>query len=412
MQTLADKLRPSSIDDIVGQSHILGNGKVLRRVVETGNIPNMILFGPPGVGKTTLANIVANVIKKKLFKLNGTTASVKDIQEIAKELNTIEGYNGIVLYLDEIHAFSKQRQNSILSYLESGEITLIASTTENPYHSINTAILSRCMVFEFKSINNQDIIKRLKICINDACHIGRAITYNDDVLNFIANISKGDLRKAIGILEIIFNSYPVGSLNIDVSMVENLLQETLVIDESKYYDWVSMLQKSIRGSDENASILALAALLKAGKMEETIRRLLVIASEDCGLAMGGMYSTFFALINAAKMVGMPEAQIILSHAVILLATSPKSNSAYIAIKSAMDDIETINIGEIQPYLRDGHYSGAKSLGIKGYKYPHDYPNNYVEQEYMTSNLKERRYYEYGNNKYETAIREYWGKIKK
>ena len=399
MQTLADKLRPSSIDDIVGQSHILGKGKVLRRVVETGNIPNMILFGPPGVGKTTLANIVANVSKKKLFKLNGTTASVKDIQEIAKELNTIEGYNGIVLYLDEIHAFSKQRQNSILSYLESGEITLIASTTENPYHSINTAILSRCMVFEFKPIDNQDIIKRLKVCIDSVCHLGRTITYDNNVLNFIANISKGDLRKAIGILEVIFNSYPVGNLNINVSMVEDLLQETLVMDESKYYDWISMLQKSIRGSDENASILALAALLKAGKMEETIRRLLVIASEDCGLAMGGMF-------------GMPEAQIILSHAVILLATSPKSNSAYKAIKSAMNDIETINIGDIQPYLRDAHYSSAEKLGIQGYKYPHDYPNNFVEQEYMPKNLKGKIYYEYGTNKYETAIREYWNKIKK
>ena len=184
------------------------------------------------------------------------------------------------------------------------------------------------------------------------------------------------------------------------------------MDESKYYDWVSMLQKSIRGSDANASILALATLLKAGKMDETIRRLLVIASEDCGLAMGGMYSTFFSLINAAKMVGMPEAQIILSHAVILLATSPKSNSAYKAIKSAMNDIETINIGDIQPYLRDAHYNGAEKLGIQGYKYPHDYPNNFVEQEYMPKNLKGRIYYEYGTNKYETAIREYWNKIKK
>lgn len=411
MQTLADKLRPSSIDDIVGQSHILGKGKVLRRVIETGNIPNMILFGPPGVGKTTLANIIANTSKKKLFKLNGTTASVKDIQDIAKELNTIECYNGIVLYLDEIHAFSKQRQNSILSYLESGEITLIASTTENPYHSINTAILSRCMVFEFKPICNQDIIKRLKICITSECHLGRSITYDNDVLNFISNISKGDLRKAISILEIIFNSYPVGNINIDISMVEDLLQETLVMDESKYYDWISMLQKSIRGSDPDASVLALATLLKAGKMDETIRRLLVIASEDCGLAMGGMYSTFFSLINAAKMVGMPEAQIILSHAVILLATSPKSNSAYKAIKSAMNDIETLNIGDIQPYLRDGHYKGAEKLGIKGYKYPHDYPNSFVKQDYMPSNLKGRVYYQYGNNKFENAMKDYWCKIK-
>lgn len=412
MQTLADKFRPTSIDDIVGQSHILGKGKVLRRLVENRNISNMILFGPPGVGKTTLANIIATVSNKKLFKLNGTTASVKDIQDIAKALNTLEGYGGIVLYLDEIHAFSKQRQNSILSYLESGEITLIASTTENPYHSINSAILSRCMIFEFKPISSTDIIKRLKICVGKACDSWRTITYDDNALEYIANISKGDLRKAIGILELIINSYPIEKLHIDISMVEDVSQRTLVMDESKYYDWVSMLQKSIRGSDVDASLLALCALLKAGKMEETIRRLLVIASEDCGLALGGMYSTFFSLINASKMVGMPEAQIILSHAVILLATSPKSNSAYKAIKMAMNDLENVNIGEIQPYLKDGHYSGAEKLGVKGYKYPHDYPNNYVEQEYMPENLKGRVYYEYGNNKYENSIKEYWKKIKR
>lgn len=411
MQTLADKFRPKCIDDIVGQEHILGEGKVLRRLIENKIANNLILFGPPGIGKTTIATLLAQASKKKLFKLNGTTASVKDIQEIAKTLDTLEGYNGVVLYFDEIHAFSKSRQSSILSYLETGEITLIASTTENPYHFIHPAILSRCMVFELKPISNDDIIKRLKVCINKANDSLRRVSCDDDALKYIANISNGDLRKAIGILELIINSSIIEELHIDVDIVKEVSQKNISMNKSDYYDWISMLQKSIRGSNVDSSLLALAYLLKNGFLEDVIRRLLVVLSEDIGLAMGSMYSTAFSLLNAAKMVGMPEAQIILSHAVILLATSPKSNSAYTAIKAAMDDIENINIGDIQPYLRDSHYSGAEKLGIRGYKYPHDYPNNYVNQEYMPENLKGRVYYYPGNNKYENAIKEYWEKIK-
>ncbi|MBQ6820355.1 MAG: AAA family ATPase, partial [Clostridium sp.] len=370
------------------------------------------LFGNPGIGKTTIANLIANSCNKKLFKLNGTTASVKDIQEIAKTLDTLEGYNGVVLYFDEIHAFSKNRQSSILSYLESGQITLIASTTENPYHYIHPAILSRAMIFELKPISNEDIVNRLKYCIDKSTNLLKSISYDEKALEYIANISKGDLRKAIGILELVLNSDINAEIYIDIKKVEEATQKSLVMDESKYYDWVSMLQKSIRGSDVDASILALASLLKGGYFEEVIRRLLVIASEDCGLGLASMYSSFFSLINAAKMVGMPEAQIILSHAVIILATSPKSNSAYTAIKEAMLDVDNINIGDIQPYLRDNHYSGAEKLGVNGYKYPHSYPNNYVKQEYMPEKLKGREYYRYGNNKYEISIKEYWDKIKK
>ena len=411
MQTLADKFRPKSLDDIVGQEHILGKGKVIRRLIENKNVNNLILFGPPGIGKTTIAQLLANSSNKKLFKLNGTTASVKDIQEIAKTLDTLDGYNGIVLYFDEIHAFSKNRQSSILSYLETGEITLIASTTENPYHSIHPAILSRCMIFELKPISNEDIVKRLKVCIDKASDSWRSISYNDDALEYIANISNGDLRKSIGILELIINSYIVEELHIDVDIVKEVSQKNIVMDKSQYYDCISMLQKAIRGSDENASLLALAMLIKGGvQLEEIIRRLLVIASEDC-FGIGNVYSTFYCLTQSAKQVGLPEAQIILSHAVILLATSPKSNSAYKAIKLAMDDVENINIGDIQPYLRDSHYSGAEKLGRTGYKYPHDYPNNYVKQEYMPENLKGRVYYKPGNNKYENSIKEYWKKIK-
>ena len=218
MQTLADKFRPTCIDDIVGQEHILGKGKVLRRLIENKNVSNLILFGNPGIGKTTIANLIAKSSNKKLFKLNGTTASVKDIQEIAKTLDTLEGYNGVVVYLDEIHAFSKNRQSSILSYLETGQITLIASTTENPYHSVHPAILSRCMVFELKPISNEYIIKRLKVCVNKASDSWRTISCDDDALEYIANISNGDLRKAISILELIINSYLIEELHIDVGL--------------------------------------------------------------------------------------------------------------------------------------------------------------------------------------------------
>lgn len=412
MQTLADKFRPTHIDDIVGQEHILGKGKVLRRLIENKIANNLILFGPPGIGKTTIATMVAQASQKKLFKLNGTTASVKDIQEIAKTLDTLEGYNGVVVYLDEIHAFSKNRQSAILSYLETGQITLIASTTENPYHSIHPAILSRCMIFELKPINNEDIIKRLKTCINKASDSWRVVSCEDDALEYIANISDGDLRKAISILEIIINSHLVEELHIDIAMVKEVSQKNISMSKSDYYDWISMLQKSLRGSQPDAALIALAKLIKNGFFEETIRRIFIIASEDIGLGMGNMYATVASLLNAAKIVGLPEASIILSHAVILLATSPKSNSAYTAIKAAMDDVENVNIGDIQPYLRDAHYSGAEKLGRTGYKYPHDYPNNYVEQEYMPENLKGRVYYIPGNNKYENAIKKYWDEIKK
>ena len=412
MQTLADKFRPTCIDDIVGQEHILGKGKVLRRLIENKNVSNLILFGNPGIGKTTIANLIAKSSNKKLFKLNGTTASVKDIQEIAKTLDTLEGYNGVVVYLDEIHAFSKNRQSSILSYLETGQITLIASTTENPYHSIHPAILSRCMVFELKPISNEYIIKRLKVCVNKASDSWRTISCDDDALEYIANISNGDLRKAISILELIINSYLIEELHIDVGIVKEVSQKNIVMDESQYYDCISMLQKSIRGSDVDASLLALAMLLSGGvNIEKIIRRLLVIASEDC-FGIGNVYSTFYCLTQGAKQVGGEECYILLSHAVILLATAPKSNSAYKAIKLAMEDVKNINIGDIQPYLRDAHYKGAEKLGRVGYKYPHDYPNNYVEQEYMPENLKGRTYYHPGNNKYENAIKEYWDKIKK
>ena len=412
MRPLADKIRPKTLDTVVGQKHLIGNNKILRRIIEKKEIPNMIFFGPSGVGKTTISNIIVNQTDKKLFKLNATTASLKDIEDITKNLDNLYGYNGVVLYLDEIQNFNKRQQQSLLSYIENGQITLIASTTENPYFSVYSALISRCLIFEFKPLNSDDIFLGLKNTINSLNEQESLnISYDIDALKKISILSKGDLRKAINILDVLIKSNLRHNIHIDLTSVLELNTESFFMDQSKYYDYISMLQKSIRGSDTDASILALSVLLKTGHFDDIIRRLLVIASEDCGLAMGNMYSSFFSLINAAKMVGMPEAKIILAHAVILLSTSPKSNSAYVAISKAFNDIEKKDIGPVLNHLRDCHYEGSKKLGITGYKYPHDYPNHYVKQDYMPDNLKGTTYYTPCDNKYENSLKEYWSKIK-
>lgn len=412
MRPLADKIRPKTLDNVVGQKHLIGNNKILRRIIEKKEIPNMIFFGPSGVGKTTISNIIVNQTDKKLFKLNATTASLKDIEDITKNLDNLYGYNGVVLYLDEIQNFNKRQQQSLLSYIENGQITLIASTTENPYFSVYSALISRCLIFEFKPLNSDDIFLGLKNTINSLNEQESLnISYDIGALKKISILSKGDLRKAINILDVLIKSNLRHNIHIDLTSVLELNTESFFMDQSKYYDYISMLQKSIRGSDTDASILALSVLLKTGHFDDIIRRLLVIASEDCGLAMGNMYSSFFSLINAAKMVGMPEAKIILAHAVILLSTSPKSNSAYVAISKAFNDIEKKDIGPVLNHLRDCHYEGSKKLGITGYKYPHDYPNHYVKQDYMPDNLKGTTYYTPCDNKYENSLKEYWSKIK-
>ena len=412
MRPLADEIRPKTLDNVVGQKHLIGNNKILRRIIEKKEIPNMIFFGPSGVGKTTISNIIVNQTDKKLFKLNATTASLKDIEDITKNLDNLYGYNGVVLYLDEIQNFNKRQQQSLLSYIENGQITLIASTTENPYFSVYSALISRCLIFEFKPLNSDDIFLGLKNTINSLNEQESLnISYDIDALKKISILSKGDLRKAINILDVLIKSNLRHNIHIDLTSVLELNTESFFMDQSKYYDYISMLQKSIRGSDTDASILALSVLLKTGHFDDIIRRLLVIASEDCGLAMGNMYSSFFSLINAAKMVGMPEAKIILAHAVILLSTSPKSNSAYVAISKAFNDIEKKDIGPVLNHLRDCHYEGSKKLGITGYKYPHDYPNHYVKQDYMPDNLKGTTYYTPCDNKYENSLKEYWSKIK-
>lgn len=408
---LADKIRPKDINEVFGQKHLLGENKVLRNIIESKSIPNMIFHGPPGVGKTTVANLISDVIDKKLYKLNATTASIKDIQEIIKDLDSLLTYKGVVLYLDEIQNFNKRQQQSLLQFLEDGRITLIASTTENPYFSIYNAILSRCLVFEFKPLNVEDIKEGLIRAIHILKNEGKNIEYEEEVLKYIAEISHGDLRKALNILELGILASSDDKIVLDGKYIESLGQESLKFGQSDYYDWVSMFQKSIRGSCPDAAVLSLGVLLKAGKLEDVCRRLLVIASEDIGLAMGNSYGTIYGLVSAAKMVGMPEARIILSHATIYLATLPKSNSACLAIDKAMKDIDTKDIGEVPIHLRDAHYAGAEKLGIKGYKYPHDYPNHYVEQQYMPDNLLGVQYYKPGDNKYEKALENYWKKIK-
>ena len=326
-----------------------------------------------------------------------------NIQEIAKTLDTLEGYNGVVVYLDEIHAFSKNRQSSILSYLETGQITLIASTTENPYHSIHPAILSRCMVFELKPISNEDIIKRLKVCINKASDSWRNISYDDDALKYIANISNGDLRKAISILELIINSYLTEELHIDVDIVKEVSQKNIVMDESQYYDCISMLQKSIRGSDADASVYYLGRLIHSGDFESIYRRLSVIAYEDIGLANPSMGPKVSAAISACERLGMPELIIPLSSIVIELALSPKSNSAYLAIDKVMKDIENGCAYSVPKHINSTAF---------GYKYPHDYKDGFVVQQYLPDELVNRKYYvPKTTSKYELLLKEMYEKRK-
>ena len=354
LKPLADKIRPANLKDVVGQEHILGEGKIINRIVNSNNITSMIFYGPPGVGKTTVANIIANTANKSFYKLNATTASIKDVQEIIGELNTIENINGILLYLDEIQNFNKKQQQSILEFMENGRITLIASTTENPYHYVYKAILSRALVFEFKSLKEEHIIKALKRALgNTERDIGEGIISTDEeALNYIAMACNGDLRKALNILEVSILSTPrdiEGKINItkeiikECSGVKNLNYDK---NGDSHYDILSAFQKSIRGSDVDASIHYLARLIKSEDLISICRRLLVIVAEDIGLAYPNAMPIVKACVDSAMQLGFPEAKIPLAEAVILLASSPKSNSAYKAIDKALIDLDNKNIGDI------------------------------------------------------------------
>lgn len=414
---LADRIRPASIDEVAGQSHLLGKNMPLRRIIDSGRIPNMIFYGSSGIGKTTVARIIADQTNLMLHKLNGTQASVSDIKDVIAQTETIDGCEGILLYIDEIQYLNKKQQQSLLEFIENGKITLIASTTENPYFYIYNAIISRSTIFEFHPLSPDELVPVIERAFRLAAEYdGLEFKIEDGVVKHIASGCAGDVRKAITAAELcILAGEPfAGGVMISLKCAESLTQRSNMRydrDGDMHYDILSAFQKSIRGSDENAALHYLARLVEAGDIISTSRRLLVIASEDIGLAYPQAISIVKSCVDSAMQLGLPEARIPLAQAVILLCTSPKSNSAIDAIDGAIKDIKKGNIGEIPKHLKDGHYEGAEKLGnANNYKYPHSYKNSYVNQQYLPDILKDKIYYRFGENKQEQAAKQYRIKI--
>ena len=415
---LADRVRPTTIDEVAGQKHLLGDGKILRRIIESKNIPNLIFYGPSGVGKTTVAKIIAGTCNKKLCYLNATTASTADIKEIIGTIGTIESAGGILLYLDEIQYFNKKQQQILLSFIETGDITLIASTTENPYFYVYNAILSRSTVFEFKTLSAEDIAEVLN---NATAKIEteseKEVNFSEGGLLAIARAAAGDVRRALNMLELclLTGESQKGFLISDGTVEQILAGNAVRYDREgdEHYDIVSAYQKSMRGSDPDAAVYYLGRLLAAGDLPSACRRLMVCASEDVGLAFPQILPIVKAAVDIAQMVGLPEARIPLADAVVLVATAPKSNSAYNAINAAMSDIERGIGGDIPRQLQNKHFDG-EDAAQKGqnYRYPHDFPAHYVNQQYLPDKLKNKKYYEFGDNKNERAYKDYWDRIKK
>ena len=415
---LADRIRPTELSQVVGQKHLLSPDKALYNMIENGDVPNLIFYGPSGVGKTTVASIIANKTKRALRKLNGTSASTKDIKEIVAELDTFSAPNGILLYLDEIQYFNKRQQQTLLEYIENGKITLIASTTENPYFYVYSAILSRSTVFEFKQIESKDIIPAVERAFDFLQNEqGIAIEYEQGVCERIANGCGGDVRKAMNSVENCVLATPVtdGKKTITLDITGELTQKSAMRydrDGDEHYDIISAFQKSMRGSDPDAALHYLARLLEAGDLPSACRRLLVTACEDVGLAYPQIIPIVKAAVDSALMLGLPEARIPLADAVILVATSPKSNSGEAAIDLALEDVKKGNIGPIPRQLQNKHYDG-EDAAVKGqhYLYPHAFDNHWVEQQYLPDKIKNAHYYTYGENKNEQTHREYWQRIK-
>ncbi len=415
---LADRLRPQSLDEIVGQKHLLGKDKPLRKIIESGTIPNLIFYGPSGVGKTTLANYIARKTNRMFKKLNGTTASTADIKEVFASTDTLMGLNGVLLYLDEIQYFNKKQQQTLLEYIENGKITLIASTTENPYFYVYNAILSRSTVFEFKSVEPKEIEKAVLRGIDflsDEMKID--IEIDDESVTHIATACGGDVRKAMNAVElsVLASSEKDGVRIVSYQTVDELTQKSAVRydkDGDEHYDIVSAYQKSMRGSDPDAAIHYLARLLEAGDLPSACRRLMVCAAEDVGLAYPGILPIVNACVDMAMKVGLPEARIPLADAVIMVCNAPKSISGITAIDKAISDVRAGKGGPIPRQLQNKHFDGEDNPN-KGqfYLYPHSFDNHYVEQQYLPDSLRDVKYYEYSDNKSEQAYKAYWDKIK-
>ena len=417
MQPLADEIRPRTLDEVAGQKHLLGQGALLRRLIESGTSANLIFYGPSGTGKTTIANIIAKRTEKRLYYLNATTASLQDVKNIIADVDTMLAPNGILLYLDEIQYFNKKQQQSLLEFMENGKITLIASTTENPYFYIYNALLSRSTVFEFKPLSPEDALP----VVERALHIEQErsslpFSWEDTLPMTVAQNCGGDVRKAITAVELLYQSARPedGRLYVTSEDASQLAQCSAMRYDREgddHFDLLSALQKSIRGSDPDAAVYYLGRLLVAGDLLSPCRRLLVIAAEDVGLAYPQAIVVTKACVDAALQIGLPEARLPLAEAAILLATAPKSNSAHNAIIAAMADIEKGKVGEIPRHLKNVHLDSAGTGKVAAYKYPHNYPNHYVAQRYLPESMGNTTYYEYGENKTEQAAKRYWSQIK-
>lgn len=416
-QPLANRIRPQTLDHVVGQRHILGENGLLRRIVDSGNIPNMVFYGPSGTGKTTVADIIAKRSGRTLRRLNATTASLADVREVMDQVGTLLAPNGVLLYLDEIQYFNKKQQQTLLDYIETGKITLIASTTENPYFTIFNAILSRSTVFEFKALTPEDLLPAVERAVKLMDEeLGGESCWEDGVKEYLAQASGGDVRKALNGVEVLMNAAatPDGVRTITMADAKLVAQRSSMRydrDGDQHYDILSALQKSIRGSDPDAAVHYLARLLEAGDLLSACRRLMVIACEDVGLAYPQVIPIVKACVDAATMLGLPEARLALADAAILMATAPKSNSGHDAINAAMADVRAGKTGDFPRHLQNVHADGTGFEREQGYLYPHDFPNHWVKQQYLPDALVGRVYYEYGPNKTEQAAKAYWDKIK-
>ncbi len=416
-QPLADLLRPTTLDDVYGQEHILGENAVLRRLIDSGKIPNMIFYGPSGTGKTTVAQIIAKQTNRALYQLNATTASTADIKNIVVQLDTFMAPNGVLLYLDEIQSFNKKQQQSLLEHIENGKITLIASTTENPYFYVFNAILSRSTVFEFKQISPEAALKAVKRAVSfleerTALHAEP----EEGALEYIAMACGGDIRKAMNAVEVLFSAgQPDGEmLPLTLEDAKAVTQKSAMRadrDGDSHYDLLSALQKSIRGSDPDAACHYLARLLEVGQMQSACRRLMVIAAEDVGLAYPMILPIVKSCVDMALMLGMPEARIPLGDAAVLMATAPKSNSGHVALDEALADVRKGKTGDFPRHLQNMHADSYTMEREQGYLYPHAFPNHWVQQQYLPDELVGTKYYEYGPNKVEQAAKQYWDAIK-